>query len=212
MLMVNNPEAVAGRFLYPYIRFFNASPGSSSLSFAFNDSTTATQPYATFSRYIQTEAGLPTISVYDTQGNMLDRIALSLDGGQVYTIAAIGKFPDTHLLIIPEPTAQNKLNVSNLRIANLSPDVPDVDIFANGFPILQDIEYPEISRYIYLKPNHYTYRVNPENSNDVLLTIPGQTANVGQYYTLYLVGEANGTQPLSATISLDAASYTGQYL
>lgn len=108
--------------------------------------------------------------------------------------------------------ARNQLDVANLRICNLSPGSPELDIYANGFPILQDIAYPEISRYIYLRPNVYALRVNVANTGDTLLTLPNQALEGHQYCTLYLVGKTDGDPALSGILAVDAATYVGQYL
>lgn len=202
------------RFLYEYVRCFHAVPGSGSLTFFCNGKPLAAGlPYGSFSRYQRAGASPYRFELFRAgEQQPIAALTAEIPTGGVITLSAIGTPNGISLLAIPEPTARNQLDVANLRICNLSPGSPELDIYANGFPILQDIEYPELSRYIYLRPNIYAFKVNVGNSNDTLLTMPNQAMEGHQYCTLYLIGKTDGNPPLSGVLAVDAATYVGQYL
>ncbi len=202
------------RFLYEYVRCFHAVPGGGSLTFSCNGKQLAAGlPYGSFSRYQRAGTAPYRFEVrHAGESQPIAALTAEIPTGGVITLAAIGTPNHVSLLAIPEPTARNQLDVANLRICNLSPGSPELDIYANGFPILQDIEYPELSRYIYLRPNIYAFKVNVGNSNDTLLTMPNQAMEGHQYCTLYLIGKTDGNPPLSGVLAVDAATYVGQYL
>ena len=202
------------RFLYPYARCLNAVPGGGALTFTCNGKPMATGlPYFNFSRYQRAGDAPYQFALFHAGSDQpIAKLTADIPDGGVVTVAAIGTPDSISLMAIDEPTARNQLDVANLRICNLSPGSPELDIYANGFPILQDIAYPEISRYIYLRPNIYAFRVNVANTGDTLLTVPNQALEGHQYCTLYLVGKTDGDPALSAILAVDAATYVGQYL
>ena len=201
-------------FLYQYARCLNAVPGSGALTFTCNGKPMVTGlPYFNFSRYQRAGDAPYQFALYHAGSDQpIAKLTVEIPTGGVVTVAAIGTPDDIRLLSIPEPTARNLLDVANLRICNLSPGSPGLDIYANGFPILQDIVFPEVSRYIYLRPNIYAFRIHAANSDDTLLTVPNQALEGHQYCTLYFVGRTDGDPALSAILSVDAATYVGQYL
>ena len=129
------------------------------------------------------------------------------------TIALAGESGRRTLIRIDDVTEKNNYKASNLRVANLVSDYDGFDIYANGFLILEDIEFPEISDYILLRPNIYTFKINAEDSNDTILNTGNQELNQRKYYTLYIIGSADsGGEPIKVIFATDAMSYEGQYL
>ena len=204
------------QFLNPYVRFINASPDKGRVSFYVNGEEFFLDfPFGEISGYKQIPTGEVTFrAVWDNGGeNIIYTLQSNVSAGDVQTIALAGESGRRTLIRIDDVTEKNNYKASNLRVANLVSDYDGFDIYANGFLILEDIEFPEISDYILLRPNIYTFKINAEDSNDTILNTGNQELNQRKYYTLYIIGSADsGGEPIKVIFATDAMSYEGQYL
>ena len=87
-----------------------------------------------------------------------------------------------------------------------------MDVTANGYTILGDIDYLEVSNYITIAPGRYDIKLNKSGTDETVLNVSSQTMRAGVYNTLYIIGLAGGEPSLRAVLTIDAASYTGYYL
>lgn len=207
---------MANGFLYPYVRFLNASPDMGTVNFFVNDQPFFTDfPFGQISGYKQIPSGRVTFrAVWNDGGdNIIYTINANVENGDVLTLALAGEQNSRTLLRIDDTGEKNNYNAANLRIANLVSDFNGFDVYANGFPILDDIEFLEVSDYIFLRPGGYTFTIRPEETDDVLLSTGNQNLMMNKYYTLYIIGNAqNEGMPVKAIFATDAMSYTGEYL
>lgn len=204
------------QFLYPYIRFLNASPDNGRVSFYANEQELFVDfPFGQISGYKQIPDGDVTFrAIWQNGGeNVIYTIQTNVQNGDVITFALAGESGSRTLTRINDVVEKNNFKAANLRIANLVSDFDEFDIYANGFPILEDIEFLEVSDYIMLRPNLYTFKILNEDTDDVILNTGNQDLQVRKYYTLYIIGNAeNEGEPVKAIFATDAMSYEGQYL
>ncbi len=78
---------------------------------------------------------------------------------------------------------------SYVRILHASPDAPNVDIYANGDLIAQNLAYKQLTNYVAVKPGEYTVQVYPagQKINPVIntkLTVPPNSS-----FTIAAVGK-----------------------
>lgn len=207
---------MANGFIYPYARFLNASPDMGTVNFFVNDQQIFSDfPFGEISGYKQIPSGNVTFrAVWNNGGdNIIYTLNANISDGDVLTLALAGEQGSRTLLRINDITERNNYNAANLRIVNLVSDFDGFDIYANGFPILDDIQFLDVSDYIFLRPETYEFTIRAENSNDVILNTGNQVLNSGKFYTLYIIGNAqNEGTPVKALFATDAMSYTGQYL
>jgi len=207
---------MANGFLYPYVRFLNTSPDMGTVSFFVNDELFFDNfPFGEISGYKQIPAGRVTFrAVWNNGGdNVIYTLNANVENGDVLTMALAGEQNSRTLLRITDTGDKNNYKVSNLRIANLVSDFDGFDIYANGFPILDDIKFPEVSDYIFLRPDTYTFTIMPTGGSDLLLNTGAQNLESNKYYTLFIIGNSeNEGMPVKAIFSVDAMSYEGQYL
>ena len=202
-------------FLYPYVRFLNAVPGGEKLDFyRGNTLVVPGLDFGCFSGYERVSPGTQEFRI-TTAGNKDDIIAtlnLPFEKGEVYTIAAVRSDGNIMAYGISEPTERSGTEYGHLRICHLSPDFGEMDISANGYPILKNIDYLEVSKYICMKPDKYEFRASRSADNALKLVMPNQHLIAGKYNTIYVIGLSDSTPSLMGVLSVDAASYTGYYL
>lgn len=204
------------QFLYPYVRFLNASPDNGRVSFYVNDQEFFVDfPFGQISGYKQIPAGEVTFrAVWNDGGeNIIYTLRANIENGDVLTLALAGEKTSRTLLRIDDVIEKNNFRAANMRVANLVSDFDGFDIYANGFPILEDIEFLEVSDYIMLRPNTYTFKILSEDTDNVILNTGNQDLQARKYYTLFIIGAAESEgEPVKAIFATDAMSYEGQYL
>lgn len=207
---------MASQFIYPYVRFLNAVPDKGRVSFYVNNQEFFTDfPFADISGYRQIPEGDVTFRAVWINGdeNVIYTLQANVKKGDVITLALAGEKGRRTLLRINDNLEKNNYKASNLRVADLVSDFDGFNIYANGFPILEDIEFPEVSDYIMLRPNIYNFKIINENTDDVFLDTGNQDLKVRKYYTLFIIGNAaNDGEPVKIIFATDAASYEGEYL
>lgn len=203
-------------FLNPYIRFLNASPGGGKVSLFVNDEELFTDfSFGEISGYKKIPSGRVSLrAVWEGEGeNVIYNLQINVEKGDVQTVALSGGSGSRTLFRINDLAEKNKFNAANFRVADLVYDHSGFNIYANGFFIIEDVEYLDVSDYILLKPNTYSFKVNSAETADTLLDTGKQTLEAKKYYTLYIIGSAeNGGEPVKAIFATDAATYDGQYL
>lgn len=204
------------QFLYPYVRFLNASPDKGRVNFYVDDKEFFKDfPFGEISGYKQVPQGEVTFRAVWNNGdeNIIYTLKTNVENGDVLTLALAGEAQSRTLRAIDDVAEKNNYKASNIRIANLVSDFDGFDIYANGFEILEDIEFPEVSDYILLKPNLYRFKIFAQDSNNLILDTGAQDLQVRKYYTLFIIGNAeNEGEPVKIVFATDAMSYEGQYL
>lgn len=207
---------MASQFLYPYVRFLNASPDNGRVSFYVNEQEFFVDfPFGQISGYKQIPNGDVTFrAVWENGGeNVIYTLQSNIENGDVLTLALAGEVGSRTLTRINDVVEKNNLRAANLRVANLVSDFDEFDILANGFPIIDEIEFLEVSDYIMLRPNMYKFKVLNSDTDDVILDTGNQDLQARKYYTLFIIGNAANTgEPVKSIFATDAMSYEGQYL
>ena len=202
-------------FLYPYVRFLNATPSEAGVDFYRGNSLVAPNVgFGTFSAYDRVSPGTQEFRITraGNKDDVLATLSLPFEKGEVYTIAAVHSDGSTMAYGISEPTERNDTQYGHLRICNLSPDFGEMNVDANGHMILGGIDYLEISKYMCMTPDKYEFRAKRAKDNALKLVMPNQNLRDGKYNTLYIVGLSDANPSLMGILSVDAASYTGYYL
>ncbi len=202
-------------FLYPYVRFLNASPSLTGANFYIGNSLASPElGFGCFSGYVKVPRGTQEIIVAEggNKGKAIAKLTLPFNQGEVYTVAAVHSDGNTMAYAISEPTQRDNSNYGHVRVCHLSPSLGDLDISANGYKILGNIDYLELSKYICMTPGKYEFSATDNKTSRLSLVMPNQNVSPGKYNTIYIVGNGSDTAPLMGLFSVDAASYTGYYL
>jgi len=202
-------------FLYPYVRFLNASPTLSGVDFYHGNTLAAPNlSFGNFSSYVRVPTGTQEFKITEAgnKDNVIATVNLPFEQGEVYTVAAVHSDGSTMAYGISEPTKRENTEYGHVRICHLSPNFNEMDISANGHKILGNIDYLELSRYICISPDKYEFRMSQSKDNVLKLVMPNQNLRSGKYNTVYVLGLSDSNPSLMGILSVDAASYTGYYL
>jgi hypothetical protein len=78
---------------------------------------------------------------------------------------------------------------------------------ADGRKLFERVAYQTATNYISISPNVYAFYVQQSGTGKNLVYAPNIQLLPGRFYTVYAVGEMNGTVPLQVLIPLDGNSY-----
>lgn len=99
--------------------------------------------------------------------------------------------------------------ITEVRVAHLSPDAPNVDIYVSGQQALEDIAFEDVSDYTEFQPGTYSVMVTEAGAEDEVLYEDSLDVETGTY-TLTAVGETSGeNEPLSVEVFEDDPSDPG---
>lgn len=183
-----------------FIRVFHAAPNAPAVDVYVNgNSIVQNLSYKQFSPYFTVAPGSYNIKVYpagQTTNPIIDT-NVNIPQGTVYNLAIIGTLPSVSLYPIQEPRTAQNFGRPCVRFVHLSPNAPAVDIaLSNGKKIFNNVSYKGITDYVCVPSGTYTFYVSPTGTNNVVLTIPNVQLMPNSYYTVYLVGLAEGIPSL----------------
>lgn len=202
-------------FLFPYVRFFNASPDAGSIDFyCGSELVAAAIPYGAFSVYIKVPTGMQCFKITKsgTKNEYISELNVDFKIGNVYDICAVNTYPKTNLYAIKEPTDKSETNYGHLRVCNLSPNNESVNIYADNNCFIGDIKYMEISKYVAMIADKYNFTVKNSEDGNKILNCGTQIIKQGKYNTLYILSKSAPYNEPICVFTIDAASYSGFYL
>jgi len=104
---------------------------------------------------------------------------LTLDAGTSYSAFAVGGLGDGSFTVVPAVDAA----LAGVRVGHFSADAPNVDVYADGSPVLMDVPFGAVSDYLYVPAGAYRIQVVPTGASldegpvviDAELTFEGGT-------------------------------------
>ncbi len=129
---------------------------------------------------------------------------MQLGAGATYTIFAIGLAGDGSLAAMPVVDAgvPGNLPLTDLRVAHLSPDAPNVDVWVNGGIALSNVPFRAVSEYLGLTAGIHWIQVTPAGAAQPIVIDEVVTLNANLNYTIGATGLL-GNNSLAATIFVD---------
>ncbi|HMB50590.1 MAG TPA: DUF4397 domain-containing protein, partial [Natronoarchaeum rubrum] len=100
--------------------------------------------------------------------------------------------------------------MANLRVAHLSPDAPNVDVYVGGDPVLEDVPYRAVSEYLELAPGTYEVMITAAGDQDTVVFDDELEVPEGNF-TVAALGElAEENQPFAPVVLEDDLSDPGE--
>ena len=209
------------------VRLVHASPDAPAV-----DVTLASNGDALFdgvayggSGYVTVPAGDYTLQVRgDTESNDGDVVAefdVSVAGGEVYTAFAAGYLSpdddpaDTPFdLIVASDTGGGMMEApepANLRVAHVSPNAPNVDVYADGSAVLEDVAFGAVSDYLEVPAGDRQVRITPAGDAETTVFEGAVPVEAGTDYTVAATGEVGdmAEQPFEPLVLTDDNSDPG---
>lgn len=185
-------------------RVFHGSPGTPAVDVYGNGSLIARNVmYGEMTSFARLSPGALNIRVLpagEMSGTLINsRVTLSSNG--IYTIAVTGELPNIGIRIIPEAKTMALGGNANIRVVNLSPDGPPLDVSLDDGRILQsNVRFNDITNFISAAPGTYTIRVRAAGTGRVVLTIPNVSLVSGGNYTVLITGLSGQRPGLSGVV------------
>ncbi|MFC6941382.1 DUF4397 domain-containing protein [Salinirubellus sp. GCM10025818] len=175
------------------------------------------------SGYVEVPAGDYTLQVRgDTESNDGDVAAefdISLAGGQVYTAFAAGYLtPDDEpadtpfdLVVAQDTGGMADGGMASLRVAHMSPNAPNVDVYVDGSAVLEDVPFGAVSDYLDLSADTHTVEITAAGDPDTSVFSGDVSLEAEQAYTVAAVGELGdmADQPFEPLVLTDDNSDPG---
>jgi len=99
--------------------------------------------------------------------------------------------------------------MANVRVAHLSPDAPNVDVYVDGDTVLEDVPYRAVSDYLELAPDTYTVTITAAGDPDTVAFEDDLEISEGEF-TIAALGELSDVnQPFAPTVLEDDVSDPG---
>lgn len=191
---------------YSLVRVLHAAPNADAVDIYINDTLFFKElSFTEFSPYVYVPEGNYTMSVYpvNTTENPILSKYIEIDDDELLTIAIIGDNDNLDFLFIEEDTESTYGQNSKLRVVNLVPNSPRVNILEGENVLFPNVGYKDITRYKTVSPGTYTLNVElVENGQIVLQNQISITAD--RVYTLYALGNIPDVEIYQ---SLDGATF-----
>jgi len=92
-----------------------------------------------------------------------------------------------------------------VRVAHLSPDAPNVDVYVDDEPALEDVAFGDVSDYLELEAGTYAVRVTPAGDSETTVFEGDVPVESGMSYTIAAIGEVSedGDEPFEPVVLED---------
>ncbi|MBV0925596.1 DUF4397 domain-containing protein [Halomicroarcula limicola] len=186
------------------VRLVHASPDAPAVDVTLASSGDAVYDGVAYgeSEYVEVPAGDYTLQVRgDTESNDGDVAAefdVSLAGGQVYTAFAAGYLsPDDEPadtpfdLVVAQDTAGESTgdDPASVRVAHMSPNAPNVDVYVDGSAVLEDVPFGAVSDYLDVPAGSRTVEITAAGDAETSVFEGDVSVESGQAYTIVAAGE-----------------------
>jgi LPXTG-motif cell wall-anchored protein len=147
--------------------------------------------FLSFNGYQSLAAGHHTVAVTQPQASG-SRAPITQDidvaAGQAYTIAVVG-LANVGMQVYSDDRRAPPAGKARVRVIHLSPDAPTADVeVVNGPTLIQNLAFPDASKYIDVPAATYNLRVVAESENNVFLQLPNTEVKAATIYDVVAVG------------------------
>ncbi len=200
------------------VRFVNAVPGGPAADLLFRQPAsgiaeysptfTSTLPY-TPTAYVSVEPGLSFFQITPAGATtpVLAELSRDLAGGEDYTVVLSGLPAAPVAVILPDDNRIPEAGQARVRLVNLSPDAPAMDVALPGeAALIANVPFNAASDYIALASGVYDLELRAAGTANVLAGLAAAELREGYVYTLYAVGRAAGAPALELRLGTDLAT------
>ncbi len=195
---------------FSYIRFLNANAFIGPVDVYINGRLLLSDhDYQEFSEYMKVLPGSYRIEVFKvgTTENPLNVSQFNIIDGRIYTAALVGTDEDVSWQLIVDNRRALNPNIAYIRFIQLSPNAPLMDVYVDERLVISDLDYKEVSRYLFLIPGEHSIKLKVAMSDRLILVDPSMILKGGRAYTVYIVGNMNEHPGLQVLIPLEGVSY-----
>lgn len=181
------PENVA------YVSIYQASPNAPAMDIGIDNRQLNIYPfdYADYTGYLRFFTGSRNFKFTpDNANNIVADTTFALANGRTYSIFTVGNYNDLKVLKLEDNSDAPSDGKAKVRLVNLSPDAPALDVSANdqNDPLFSGSTFMDASDFIELTAAEYDLMVTSPEDNSIQLNVPDIKFQNGYYYTIILRG------------------------
>jgi predicted RNA-binding protein len=105
---------------------------------------------------------------------------------------------------------EEEMAMANLRVAHLSPDAPNVDVYVDGDAVLEDVPYRAVSEYMELETGAYDVMITAAGDQDTVVFDDELEVPKGDFIVAALGELAEENQPFAPAVLEDDLSDPGE--
>ena len=178
------------------VAIVDASPDAPPADFYVNGSIANTVPlvYGSYISYIGIVSGTNKIGFYDTGTSTAIALdTINLAASKTYSLFFNNLVAKHDLLLVADTLVAPPSGKASIRLANMSPDAPGVDLVVGGQVIVSNKTYKQVSPFktITVSDND-TLKIVQTGTSNLLGVINAVTVESGVVYTIWLNGFASG--------------------
>jgi hypothetical protein len=204
----NNPNTTTAPF--GVLSVVAAAPDAPAADFYINSSLVNAAPltYGNYLPYFRLITGSVKAGFFDTGG--LTPIAIdtiNIKANQVYTLFFANLVAKHDFLLTTDTLVAPPNGGASIRLANMSPNAPNVDLVIGGKVIVSNKSYKQVSSFITIPVSgNDTLKIVQTGTSNLLGVVNAVTVQSEGVYTIWLYGFANGTsgQGLNANLMQNA--------
>lgn len=150
--------------------------------------------YGSYVSYISLTEG-PIKIGFDYTGTTthLTGDTVNLAGNKTYTLFSSDLVAKHDFLLVTDTIVTPASGKASIRLVNMSPDAPAVDLVVGGKTLISNKSYKQVSSFTALTTSvNDTLRVVQTGTNTVLGVVNAVTVQSGMVYTIWLSGFASG--------------------
>jgi hypothetical protein len=191
----------------------DASPDAPAADFYINSSLVNASPltYGNFIPYFKSTTGADKAGFFNT--GSLTPIAIdtiNVNANQVYTLFFSNLAAKHDFLLVTDTVVAPANNEASIRLVNMSPNAPNVDLVIGGKIIVANKSYKQASSFTTIPVSgNDTLKIVQTGTNNLLGVVNAVTVQSEGVYTIWLYGFLNGTngQGLNANLMQNAIFY-----
>jgi len=150
--------------------------------------------YGSYVSYLSLTEGAAIIG-FDYTGTTthLTGDTVTLEGGKAYTLFTTDLVAKHQFFLTTDTVIAPATGKASIRLVNVSPDAPAVDLVVGGKVLISNKSYKQVSTFTALPTAvNDTLRIVQTGTNNVLGVVNALTVNSGVVYTIWLNGFVSG--------------------
>ncbi|MCC9136882.1 DUF4397 domain-containing protein [Pontibacter silvestris] len=174
--------------------FYHGSPDAPDLDVLLDSKQLFSQSfkYTYHSNYVSITPGSHRIKFTPVNAsNAYIDTAITFKENVAYSFFAVDSLESISFMAVEDSLALPSSGKANVRLINISPDAPAVDIVTtetNSSPLFTDLDFKNSTPFKEITSGKYTFKVKDTESGSELLSVSDITLQSGRIYTLILRG------------------------
>lgn len=174
--------------------FYHGSPDAPDMDIMIDGNRVFNQSikYTYYSNYVSLTPGNHRVKFTPVNAsNAYIDTALTFAQNKAYSLYTVNRLQDIDILVVEDSLEVPGAGKANIRLLNLSPDAPAVDVTttaANSSALATDLDFKSSTDFSEITSGKYTFKVKNAETGNEILSVSDIQLQEGRIYTLVLRG------------------------